>query len=135
MIEVIHRPEREAHIALGVDVVERIPPGFLRVAHIDEVIDDDDHFCQAHEAGAPEPVHHLEGVTGILLPDADEHEVVEDAFRGHVIIHNLRHRHLDERQEDPFRGAAQVEIFHGRAADDRRRIQRILAQRHGLDVE
>jgi len=88
-----------------------------------------------HLSHAPEAVHDLVGLHRIGFPDADEDEIVEDAFRGQRDIHDLREVHLEDRQEELHRGAAHVEILHGRDADDGRGIHGVLAVGDRRDVE
>jgi hypothetical protein len=52
------------------------------------------------------------------LVDRHEHEVVEPALGGHVVVHDLGHGELEQRQEDPLGGVAEVVVLHRRLADD-----------------
>ena len=70
----------------------------------------------------PEAAHNL---------DADEHEVVEHAFRRQRDVHDLGGIHLEDRQEQFHACAPDVKILHRRNANDRRRIHRVLAMRDG----
>src|ERR1043166_905553 len=42
MIQHIDRPHGEAHVALGVDVVQRHPPRLLRILHVHVLVEHDD---------------------------------------------------------------------------------------------
>src|SRR6266545_6337064 len=89
VVEHVDRPHREAHVALGIDVVQRDPPGLLGIAHVDVLVQHHDHLGERHQPLPPQPVHHLVRLAGILLVDAHEHEVVEDPRGGHVDVHDL----------------------------------------------
>src|SRR5205823_3088566 len=58
VIEHVDRPHGEAHVALGVDVVQRHPPRLLRVPHVHIPVEHDDHLGQRHQPLAPQSVHH-----------------------------------------------------------------------------
>ena len=118
---------RESRVALRIDVVERHPPRFLRVAHVHPMVDDDEHLGQRHQPLAPQRVHHLVRLPRILLLDRDEHQVVKDPFGRHVVVDDLGNRQLEQRKEDSLGGVAEVEVFHRRTPDDRRRKNRIAA--------
>jgi len=60
---------------------------------------------------------------------------VEDAFRRQREVHDLGEVHLEDGQEEFHGGAADVEIFHGRDADDGGRIDGVLPMRDGCDVK
>ena len=130
MIEHIHRPHREAHVALGVDVVERHPPRLFFILHVHFLVEHHQHLGERHQTLPPHRVHHLVRLTGILLVNRHEHEVMKYPLGRHVIIHDLGNRHLEERQEDPLRGMSEVVILHRGLADDCRRIHRRLSHRH-----
>ena len=129
MIEHVDRPHRKPNVALGINVVQSYPPRFLDVAHVHVRVQDDDHFRQCHQTLTPQCIHHLVCLTGILLVDGDEDEVVKDPLRRHVVIHDLRYRQLEQRQEDSLRRVSEVVILHRRTADDRRRVDRIVTHR------
>src|SRR3989440_7460514 len=73
VIEHVDRPHGEAHVALGVDVVQGHPPRLLRVPYVHVLVEHDDHLGQRHQPLAPQSVHHLVGLARILLVDAHEH--------------------------------------------------------------
>src|SRR3989441_9807210 len=89
MVEHVDRPHREPHVTLGVDVVQGHPPRLLRIAHVDVLVQHDDHLGERHQPLPPQAVHHLVGLPGILLVDGDEHEVVEDSLGRHVQVYDL----------------------------------------------
>jgi len=60
-------------------------------------------------------------LTELGFLDADEHKVVEHAFRRQRDVHNPGEIHFEDRQEQ----------FHARAADHRRQINRVFAMRDG----
>src|SRR5438093_8225440 len=76
VIEDVDRPHREPHVALGVDVIQRHPPRLLGIAHVHVLVQHDDHLGERHQPLPPQPVHDLLGLPGLLLVDANEHEVV-----------------------------------------------------------
>src|SRR5437899_9867388 len=84
VVEHVDRPQREPHVALGIDVVQRHPPRFLRIPHVHVSIEHHDALGERHEPLAPQAVHHLVRLAGILLVDAHEHEIVKDPRRGHL---------------------------------------------------
>src|SRR5882762_1761122 len=59
VIEHVDRPHGEPHVALRIDVVQRHPPRLLGVAHVDVLVQHDDHLGERHEPLPPQPVHHL----------------------------------------------------------------------------
>src|SRR6266496_4676864 len=87
MVEHVDRPHGEPHVALRVDVVQRHPPRLLGIAHVDVLVQHDDHLGERHEPLPPQPVHHFVGLPGILFVDAHEHEVVKDPLGRHVQVH------------------------------------------------
>src|SRR2546422_7477314 len=117
VVEHVDRPQGEPHVALGVDVVERHPPRLPRVLNVHILIEHDDHLGERHQPLPPETVHDLVRLTGILLVDAHEDEVVKDPRRRHVDVHDFGDRELEERQEDPLGRMPEPVILHRRAAD------------------
>ena len=111
----------------GIGVRAQPEEDFAGVVHVAVVVHDDDVFAEHHLAHAPEAVHDLEGLLGVLFADADEDEVVENAFGRERDIDDLREVHFEDRQENPDAGVAHVEILHRRNADDRGGIDRVLA--------
>ena len=53
-----------------------------RVMYVDEVVHHNDGFCQGHKAHAPQSVHNLSRLTGVLLLDGDNHQIVEHPLGG-----------------------------------------------------
>ncbi len=64
-----------------------------------------------------------------------EDEVVEDPFGRELEVHDLRKVHLEDGQEELQGGAADVEVFHRRDADDGGGIDGVFAVRDGGNVE
>ena len=71
----------------GIGVRAQAEKDFAGVVHVAIFIHDDDVFAEHHLPHAPEPVHHLEGLIGILFPDADEDQIVKNAFRRQRHVH------------------------------------------------
>ena len=80
MVEGVDGAEDELEVALRVDVVEGLPGDLAYVAHVHVLIDDDEDLRRRDLAQAPEAVHHLAGVAGVALGQADQHQVMKDAF-------------------------------------------------------
>src|SRR2546425_22222 len=119
VVEHVDRPQGEPHVALGVDVVERHPPRLPRVLNVQILIEHDDHLGERHQPLPPETVHDLVRLTGILLVDAHEDEVVKDPRRRHVDVHDFGDRELEERQEDPLGRMPEPVILHRRGGGPR----------------
>ena len=79
-------------------------------------------------------VHHLVGLSRILLLDRDEDQVVKDPFRRHVIVDDFGNRQLEQRKKDAFCGVSEVEVFHRRTPDDGRWKNRRSPHRDRGDV-
>ena len=60
---------------------------------------------------------------------------MEDTFGGQGQIDQFREVHFQDRQEQFHAGCADVEVFHGRRADDGRRVNGIAPVGDGGDVE
>ena len=52
-----------------------------------------------------------------------------------VDVYNLRHGQADKRQKDALHRLCQPRVFHGRLADDGRRVNGVLAMRDRSQVE
>src|SRR5713101_3866520 len=53
VVEDVDRPHREPHVALRVDVIQRHPPRLLGIAHVDVLVQHDDHLGERHEPLPP----------------------------------------------------------------------------------
>ena len=135
MVEHVDGAHAEAHVALGVDIVESDPPGLPGIADVGVGIEDDDHLGQRHETLAPHAIHYFPSLAGVLLVDADEDQVVEDPLRRHVVVDDLRQGHAEQRQEDPLGGVTEMVVLHRRPADDRGRIDGALSVGDRLHVD
>jgi len=82
--------EGELDVALGVDVVAYSQHDVGDVLDVAVFVDDDDALGEHGLAEAPDGVHDFAGVAGVALADADEHEVVGDAFGGQVDVDGSR---------------------------------------------
>jgi hypothetical protein len=67
--------------------------------------------------------------------DRDDAEVVKAAFDRQVVVDDLGHDHLQQRQEEAFRRFAEPGVFHRRFADDGGGVDRIAAARDAVHVE
>src|SRR4029077_12623413 len=79
-----------------------------------------------HLPHAPERVHDLARMGGVLLLDGDYRQVVEDAMNRQIHIDNLWEGESQERQKYSFRSLAEISVLHGRTSDNRRRIKGFL---------
>ena len=122
-------------ISLGVDVVQYDPPRLLRILDVYLLVHDHDHLGQHHLAQPPQSIHHFVGVAGELLVDGYEYQIVEDAFRRHVIVDHFRQYQPRERQENALCGVPQPVVFHGGASDDRGGVDRVTSHGKRRDVE
>jgi hypothetical protein len=134
VVEHIDRTHREPRVTLRIDVVERDPPCLLWVADVDVFVDDDDELRERHEPLAPERVHHLVGVSRILLVDRHEYEVVEDSLGRHVIVDDFRDGELQQRKKDSLGRVSKIEVLHRWPANDGRRVDRPRAHGQRGDV-
>jgi hypothetical protein len=135
VIERIDGAEHELNVALGVDIVERLPRDFAVILHIHVFVDDDDHLGEHRLAGAPDRVHHLSSVTRVALTDGDQDQVVEDAFWRHGDVADFGELQAHEREEDALDGLAHVIVLHGRRTDDGGGVNRIFALCDAGDVK
>ena len=134
MIEHINGPHGEPDVALRVHVIERHPPRFHGIAHVDLLVDHHEHLRERHQPLPPQRVHDLVRVSRIFLVDGHEHEVMKPALGRHVVVDDFGRGELEQRQEDALGGVTEIEVFHGRSADDRCGVDRLLAHRHRGDV-
>ena len=74
-------------------------------------------------------------MAGVGFADGDEYQIVEHALRGHADISHFGELEAHEGEEDALDGFAHVEVFHGRGANDGRRVDGGFAMRHAGDVE
>src|SRR5206468_4093055 len=118
MVENVGGAFGEDGIALRVGVGAEAEENFAGVVHVHVVVHHDDIFGEHHLAHAPEAMHDFVGLHGITLFDADKDQVVENAFSRQCEIHDLGEIHLEDGQEQFHRGAADIEIFHRRDADN-----------------
>ena len=135
MVQDIDRPFDEEHVPFRIDVVAGDPGDFSEIVDIDIMIHDDDDLGEHHLAQPPEAVHDLARVGGIFLFDRDDGEVVKDAVRREIDIHDLRKCQAQQRQKDPLRGLAQVNVLHGRSPDDGRWVDGLFLVRDAGDME
>ncbi len=129
----VDRALDDGQVAGVVGVAERPPGDLVQVVHVAVRVDDHDQLGQRHHVGAPDGVHHLLRVLGVLLVDRDDRAVVEAARLGQVVVHDVRDDDLQQRQEEPLGGPAQRAVLGRRPADDDRLEQRPLAHRHAVD--
>ncbi len=125
----------EEAVALGVGVGAKAKEHFAGVVDVHIVIHDHEVLGEHHLAHAPKAVHDFVSLHRVGFTNADEDQIVENALGGKRDVHDFREVHLEDRQEQLHRGAAQVEVLHGRMADDRGGIHRLFAMRDGGDVE
>ncbi|MDB6018182.1 MAG: hypothetical protein JWR19_2671 [Pedosphaera sp.] len=135
MVEDVGGAAGENGVALGVGVGAEVKEDFAGVVDVDVGIDDDDVFGEHHLAHAPEAVHDFVGLHGVGFFDADEDEVVEDAFGGEGDVHDLGEVHLKDGEEEFDAGAAHIEVFHGRDADNGGGVNGVPAVGDGGDVK
>src|SRR5581483_12250332 len=96
---------------------------------------DDDVFGEHHLAHAPEAVHDFEGLHGIGFADAGEDEIVKDPFGGQGEIDQFGEIHFQDGEEKLDAGRADVEVLHGRNADNRGGVDGVAAARDGGQME
>jgi hypothetical protein len=125
----------EDGVALGVGVGAEVEEDFAGVVDVDVGIDDDHVFGEHHLAHAPEAVHDFVGLHGVGFFDADKDEVVKNAFGRKGDIDNLGKVHLKDGEEQFHAGTADVEILHGRDADNGGGVDGVLAMGDGGDVK
>src|SRR5579862_108426 len=135
MFELVHRPQGELNVALGVDMVQGLPSHFAQVVDVNVVIHHYNAFGKHGARQSPNRVHHLAGVPGETFANGDNHQVVKDAFGGYVDVHHFRHLLTHKGQEYTLDGVPDPIIFHGRRAHDGGNINRIAAARDAFDVE
>ena len=99
VVEHVGRAFGEDAVALRIGVGAETEEDFAGVVHVHVVVHHDDVFGEHHLAHAPEAVHDFVGLHRVGLLDADEDEVVEDAFGRQRDVHDLREVHLEDRQE------------------------------------
>ena len=129
VIERIARIPDNGAVALRIGIGAEAEEHFAGVVHVAIFVHHDDVFAEHHLPHAPEAVHHLEGLIGILLPDADEDQIVENTLRRKRHVHHFRKIHFEDGQENPHARVAHVKIFHRRDADDGGRINGVAAMR------
>ena len=122
-------------IALGIAVGKEVEEDILLVVHVNVLVDDDDELGEAHLPRAPDRVHHPPRLHRVFLVDFDEGAVVKHAADRQRVIDDVRNEHLQKRKENPLGRLAQEIILHRRLADDRGRVDRILAHGDRGDVE
>src|SRR5262249_15392058 len=86
VVERIDGTEGELDVALGVNVVQDFERHFTDVLHIHVLIDNENALGRHRLTQTPDAAHHLAGLPGIGLADGDDHQVVKDAFDGHVDV-------------------------------------------------
>ena len=85
MIERIHRPHHELDIALGIDIIQRLPRHFPHILHIDIFVHHHDAFRKHRLASPPDGVHHFARVSRIRLANRDQDQVMKDALGRHAM--------------------------------------------------
>ena len=108
----------DSGVPRGIGVRAQSEEHFACVVHIAIFVHGDDVFAEHHLAHAPKPCITLKCLIRILLPDADEDQIVKYAFGRQRHVHNFRKIHFEDRQENSHAGVADVIIFHRRDADD-----------------
>ena len=71
-------------------------------------------------------MHDFPRVSGIRFADRNQHQVVKNAFRRHAHVANLGQLHAHQGEKDALDRLSHVVVLHGRRADDRRRVDRLL---------
>ena len=71
---------------------------FTRVMHVAIFIHGDDVLAEHHLAHSPEAMHDLESLIGILLSNADENQIMKDAFGRQRHVHDFRKIHFQDGQ-------------------------------------
>ena len=99
MVQNIRRAFGEDTVALRVGVGAEPEQHFAGVMHVHVVVHHHDVFGEHHLTHAPEAVHDFVRLHRVALFDADEDEVVKNAFRWQRDVHNFREIHLEHWQE------------------------------------
>lgn len=125
----------EDGIALGIGIGAEAEEDVAGVMNIDIVVHHDHVFGEHHLAHPPEAVHDFVGLHGVGFADADDNEVVKDAFGREGDIDNFGEVHPNDGEEEEQAGAADVEVFHGRYANDGGGVDGIATMGDGGNVE
>src|SRR5262249_35568371 len=75
----------------------------------------------------PDAIHHLARMARIILSHGDDHQIVKDAGKWHVVIDNFGELPLHQWEENTLDRLAHPAIFHWRLGYNRRLVNRILA--------
>ena len=134
VVEGVDRSVDDHDVALRVDVREGPPGGLRHVLHVHVGVEDDERLGLRHLAGAPEAVHQLLRVAGVLLAHPDEAEVVERPLDRHRHVEHLGEDELEHRQEEPLGRLAEPLVLDRRRADHRRWVDRVLPVRDRDDL-
>ncbi len=134
MIENIHRPMHNLRIPLRITIRKQMEEHFLLAVHIHMLIHNNDELGKRHLPRPPDRMHHPTRLQWILFANLHKRAIMKNSRYRQRIIHNIRHDHLQQRQENPLRRLPQKIILHRRLAHDRRRINRIFAVRNRRHV-
>ena len=135
MLELVHRPEGELDVAFGVNVVESFPGDFAHIVDVHVVVHHYNTFREHRARQPPDSVHHFARVARVALPDRHDHQIVEDAFGGHVHVHDFGQLFPHQGEENSLYGVAHPVVFHGRRADDGRDVDGVFAPCEAGNVE
>src|SRR5580704_11567401 len=72
-------------------------------------------------------MHYLVRLVGILFPDADKNEIVENTLSRQRHIGDFWKIHFEHRQKDPDTSVSEIKIFHWRNSNDGSGVNRCLA--------
>ena len=134
MIQIVARARGDEDVALRVVIGENLERDLRKIVNVHVRVHDDDRFGEHHQAHTPQAIHHLARVSRITFLDADDYQIMEHAFGGHVDVYYFAEEKFDQRQEQPLGGFAHPVIFHRRLADNRRRVNRRVAVRDRRNV-
>ena len=80
-------------------------------------------------------MHHFTRVSRIFLLDRNDREIMKHALNRQVHIDDFRQGHSEQRKKQSLGGFAEMGVFHRRATDDGRRINRIFSMRDARDMK
>src|SRR5215831_18920300 len=135
VIELIDRPQGELYVAFGIDVIQHSPGYPVEVPDVDVLIHDDYALSQHSPRQRPNAIHHFAGMSRVVFSYRYDHQVVKDAGKGHVVIHDFRELPLHQWQEDALDRFAHPAIFHRRLAYNRSLVNWVLAMSYTGDVK
>src|SRR5262245_39583100 len=102
MVQLIDRPHHELDVPLRIDIIEYTPCHGVQIAHVGIVIDNDYAFGAHSLWQGPDSIHYLSSLSRIVLANRDDHQIVEDTGKRHVIITYLWKLALHQWQEYSF---------------------------------